>query len=312
MRPTPTPRRKAALLALLAGLAVGSAARAQGTPGDPYERLNRRSFALDQVLERRAIRPAAVFYAHAVPSFLRARLRAAFSNVGEPIVLINDLLQGRPATAGRTFARLAVNTTFGLAGFFDVAARQLPHHDNGFGVTLGRYGVRPGPYVYLPVLGPSTFRDLAGSGVDIALNPLTWMRYPKDYIVGPVSTITGGAGPSRPGGRRPQGPGRPVHRRVRHPALGLPAEPPGADHRRAGGRQRPAQLRRPRRGPGRPPRGELERPRRRAAAPRRARSAGPAVRARGRRRPHRHHGAAGRARAAACAAGGFALEGARS
>ena len=192
MRPTPTPRRKAALLALLAGLAVGSAARAQGTPGDPYERLNRRSFALDQVLERRAIRPAAVFYAHAVPSFLRARLRAAFSNVGEPIVLINDLLQGRPATAGRTFARLAVNTTFGLAGFFDVAARQLPHHDNGFGVTLGRYGVRPGPYVYLPVLGPSTFRDLAGSGVDIALNPLTWIRYPKDYIVGPVSTITGG------------------------------------------------------------------------------------------------------------------------
>lgn len=196
MRPTPTPRRKAALTALLAALACGSAAQAQGAsggaPGDPYERLNRRSFALDQVLERRAIRPAAVFYAHAVPSFVRARLRAAFSNVGEPVVFINDLLQGRPGTAGRTFARMAVNTTFGLAGFFDVAARQLPHHDNGFGVTLGRYGVRSGPYVYLPVLGPSTVRDLGGAGVDIALNPLTWIRYPKDYIVGPVSTITGG------------------------------------------------------------------------------------------------------------------------
>ncbi|MBE7217888.1 MAG: VacJ family lipoprotein [Caulobacteraceae bacterium] len=159
---------------------------------DPWERTNRRFFALDRVIDRRALRPAAVFYSHAVPSFIRARIRSALSNLGEPLVIINDTLQGRPRSAGRTFVRLAVNTTFGLAGLFDVAARQLPHHDNGFGITLGRWGVRTGPYVYLPVLGPSTVRGLVGSGMDIAANPFTWIRYPADQIVGPATTIAGG------------------------------------------------------------------------------------------------------------------------
>ncbi len=159
---------------------------------DPWERSNRRFFAVDQVIERRALRPAAVFYGHAVPGFVRARIRSALSNLTEPLVFINDTLQGRPGAAGRTFVRLAVNTTFGLAGLFDVAGRQLPHHDNGFAITLGRWGVKSGPYVYLPVLGPSTVRDLAGSGIDIAANPLTWIRYPADEIVGPVTTVAGG------------------------------------------------------------------------------------------------------------------------
>ena len=194
--------------ALLATLALfGSGARAQSpapvataTPvegtaslDDPWERTNRRFFAINEVLDRRAFRPGAVFYKHAAPRPIRTALRHAFSNLGEPLVAVNDLLQGRFGLAGRTLSRLAVNTTFGLAGLLDVATPGgLPHHDNGFGLTLGRYGVRSGPYVYLPVLGPSTVRDLAGGGVDVALNPLTWTRYPYDYAVGASSTVLGG------------------------------------------------------------------------------------------------------------------------
>ena len=206
MRLSPHRARQFALLALGAWLAAAPAgpagaaalqparAAAPTAPGDPFERVNRRVFAFNQALYRRALRPAAVFYAHAVPSFLRARLRSAFSNLGEPVVAINDALQGRLRTAGATFTRLAVNTTFGLAGLFDVAGAggRIPHHDNGFGVTLGRWGVRPGPYLYLPVVGPSTVRELAGSGVDIGLNPMTYVRYPYDYRVGAASTVLGG------------------------------------------------------------------------------------------------------------------------
>ncbi len=172
--------------------AAAAAAPDAFATNDPWERTNRRVFAFNQALDRRAIRPASVFYSHAVPRFLRARLRSALSNLGEPLVFINDVLQGRFGTAGATFTRLAANTTFGLAGLFDVSGRQIPHHDNGFGVTLGRYGVRAGPYVYLPVLGPSTVRDLVGSGIDAAANPLTWTRYPHDEIVGPVTGVLGG------------------------------------------------------------------------------------------------------------------------
>ena len=166
---------------------------AAASPGDPWERTNRRFFAINAVLDRRAFRPGAVFYKHATPRPIRTALRHAFANLGEPLVAANDLLQGRFGLAGRTLSRLAVNTTFGLAGLLDVATPGgLPHHDNGFGTTLGRYGVKSGPYVYLPVLGPSTVRDLAGGGVDAALNPLTWTRYPFDYAVGASSTVLGG------------------------------------------------------------------------------------------------------------------------
>lgn len=166
---------------------------AAASPDDPWERTNRRFFAVNAVIDRRALRPGAVFYKHAAPRPIRTGLRHAFSNLGEPLVAVNDLLQGRFGLAGRTLVRVAVNTTFGLGGFLDVAAPGgLPHHDNGFGLTLGRYGVRSGPYVYLPLLGPSTVRDLAGGGVDAALNPFIWTRYPYDYAVGAGSSVLGG------------------------------------------------------------------------------------------------------------------------
>lgn len=184
----PAPGSRSAAIA-----AAGAAAPDAFAANDPWERVNRRFFALNAVLDRSAFRPGAIFYKRATPRPIREGLRHLFSNLGEPLVAVNDLLQGRFGLAGRTLTRAAVNTTFGLGGVLDVAAAGgLPHHDNGFGLTLARRGVRSGPYVYLPVLGPSTVRDLAGGGVDIALNPLTWTRYPYDYGVGAASTVLGG------------------------------------------------------------------------------------------------------------------------
>ena len=144
---------------------------------DPFEGMNRKVFAFNQGLDRRLIRPLAIFVHHATPRVLRSAMGNFLSNLGEPIVFINDGLQGRPITAFRTVVRFAVNTTLGVAGVFDVAGKgDLPHHDNGFGLTLARWGAGPGPYLYLPVVGPNTVRDAFGALADIGANPLTYTR----------------------------------------------------------------------------------------------------------------------------------------
>lgn len=166
---------------LLLGAACTAAAtpcRAAGDPADPWEGMNRRFFAIEEALDRHFIGPAASAFGK-TPSPLRGGLRNFGLNLEEPVVFVNDILQGRPGQAARTLARLAIDTTFGLAGVIDVAKRNhLPHHDNGFGTTLGRWGAAPGPYLFLPLLGPSTLRDAFGGVADIGLNPLTYARYP--------------------------------------------------------------------------------------------------------------------------------------
>jgi len=182
--------RTVCLAALLAGVAAASSAYAQASQpparpmtvsssgvNDPFEGFNRKVFAFNQMLDRRFIRPVAVFVHHATPRVIRSAMSNFLSNLGEPLVAVNDGLQGRPVTAVKTVARFAVNTTVGVAGVFDVAGKgDLPHHDNGFGLTLARWGVGPGPYLYLPVVGPNTLRDGFGSIADIAANPLTYTR----------------------------------------------------------------------------------------------------------------------------------------
>ena len=188
-------RRPALFAAACAGMFLAtSAAHAQAAPNpDPYEGFNRKSYNLSQSVDRKALRPAAKAWERIVPKIFRAGLRNAYSNLGEPVVFFNDLMQLRPSDASVTLRRFIVNSTFGVAGLADIAKTDgLPHHDNGFGVTLGRAGVGPGPYVYLPVLGPSTQRDLFGSGVDTLLNPLTWIGYGARTPVGIAQTISGG------------------------------------------------------------------------------------------------------------------------
>lgn len=165
------------------------------TPGDPLEGFNRRLFAAHQAADRKFLRPVAMGYRHVVPKPVRSGLRHFFSNLGEPIVFLNDLLQFKPGRAARTFARFAINSTIGMGGLIDVAKTpefKLPHHDNGFGNTLAYYGVGPGPYLFLPFVGPTTLRDFIGGQGDGFVLPLS-VGTPFDrweYQV-PKAVITG-------------------------------------------------------------------------------------------------------------------------
>ena len=142
--------------------------------GDPLERLNRRFFRSNQKFDRALFRPAAMGYSRAVPRPVRSGLRNIFSNLSEPIVFLNYLLQLKPGKAAETAVRFAINSTIGLGGALDLAKEpsiRLPHRPNGLGNTLGYYGVKPGPYLFLPFVGPTTLRDLLGGVGDSAVLP---------------------------------------------------------------------------------------------------------------------------------------------
>ncbi|MGI9170618.1 MAG: MlaA family lipoprotein, partial [Caulobacteraceae bacterium] len=183
----------AAVPAVAALCVAGAAAARPATPADPWESLNRRGYAINGVLDRILIRPAAMLYRALTPGAIGKGLHNAVTNLGEPLVFINDVLQLRPRRAAEATVRFAVNSTVGLAGLIDVVARDgIVHHDSGFGDTLGRYGVKPGPYLFVPVIGPSTVRDLFGAGVDIVTDPVHWANYPYRTEIGVGDTVIGG------------------------------------------------------------------------------------------------------------------------
>jgi phospholipid-binding lipoprotein MlaA len=141
---------------------------------DPLAPINRVSYAITQPIDRFILRPAAVVYKTVVPHPLRDGARNAIRNLNDPVIVLNDLLQLHPGRAIKSTVRFILNSTVGLGGLFDVARRKpfhIPHHANGFGDTLGFYGVPPLLYLYLPVLGPATLRDLAGEYVDDLAHP---------------------------------------------------------------------------------------------------------------------------------------------
>ena len=180
-----------AVLSAPAGAAL--AAAPGGTAGDPFERVNRVFFIVNGLLDVVLIRPLAIGYKRILPRPLRTVIRNAVSNLGEPVVAANDILQGHGKKAVRTITRFVGDSTFGVAGMFDVATPAgLPHHGNDFGITLAHYGVKSGPYLFLPVLGPTTVRDGIGSIADIGLNPLTYARYPDYQAVGIGTFLAGG------------------------------------------------------------------------------------------------------------------------
>jgi phospholipid-binding lipoprotein MlaA len=188
-----SPRRRLLLLGSTAALLLtAQPCFAQAEPSDPWEKMNRRFFAVQDVLDRRIFGPLARSYGQA-PSPLRSGLRNFARNLGEPLVAVNDVLQGRVGTAASTVGRFVINSTVGIAGLNDPAKDGgIPHHDNGFGTTLGRWGARPGPYLFLPLIGPSSVRDGFGSAADIGLNPLTYMQYTGKTYVGATTTVVGG------------------------------------------------------------------------------------------------------------------------
>lgn len=180
------------LLAPVAGLARTPHAAA-GTPGDPWERTNRRIFAFNQRLDRALIGPLSRLTSGLTPGPIGKAIHNFVVNLKETVVIVNDLLQARPGPAVRSAFRLVVNSTVGVLGVVDVAkALGDPAHKNGFGDTLGRWGAAPGPYLVVPVLGPSTVRDLFGSVVDDATVPIEEIDFPYRTEVDITVSIVSG------------------------------------------------------------------------------------------------------------------------
>lgn len=170
-----------ALLTLALGACASTEATSTGTVNDPYEGFNRQMFAFNNQVDKYAIGPAAEVYETVTPKFGRDRVSDFLANLRSPVIFVNDLLQGEGKRAGDTFARFAINSTVGIAGLWDVAGYNgIEGHREDFGQTLAVWGVDSGPYLVMPVIGPTTPRDLFGVGVDRAMDPLTWTEFESD------------------------------------------------------------------------------------------------------------------------------------
>lgn len=182
--------RRYALLLLLAACLPGLGACATRPPADepeaiaefeqnndPIEPFNRGSYAVHRAIDRNVLEPVARGYRAVVPAPVRTGVRNVLANLRTPVVLANDILQGESRRAGDTLGRFVVNSTLGVAGIFDVAGTRMGvrGHTEDFGQTFARWGIGEGPYLFIPVIGPSNPRDLAGFGLGIAADPLTWI-----------------------------------------------------------------------------------------------------------------------------------------
>ena len=148
--------------------------RGEPPPGDPLQDVNITSFQAVQSIDKAFVAPVANGYQKIVPEPVRDGVGNVLRNLSEPVNFLNFLLQFKIGKAAETLGRFAVNTTFGVGGLFDVAKTKpfdLPYRRNGFANTLGFYGVEPGPYFYLPLLGSTTLRDLAGNSIDLLVLP---------------------------------------------------------------------------------------------------------------------------------------------
>jgi len=149
----------ASCIALAGCAAVGT----EPNPVDPWEGTNRKIYAFNDTLDKAVIRPITELYAFMVPQPIRTCIFNAFTNMTEPWVGFNSLLQERGHDAINTWGRFLFNTTMGIGGCIDVASMNgQPRIPNDFGITLGVWGVPSGPYLVLPILGPSTVRDGIG------------------------------------------------------------------------------------------------------------------------------------------------------
>lgn len=171
--------------AALATLALSACATAPpASPGDiadPYEGFNRRMFAFNSGVDKYALAPAAEAYKTVTPSFARDRVSDFLGNLRSPVTFANDVLQAEPSRAGTTFARFGINTTVGLLGLWDAADHfGIKGHREDFGQTLAVWGVSSGPYLVMPLLGPTTPRDLFGRGVDMAIDPINYAQFDND------------------------------------------------------------------------------------------------------------------------------------
>lgn len=185
-------------LSLVLGLPLAAQAAKSTAPAreisDPIEPVNRFIFGFNDILDRFLIEPLAKGYKAVVPHVVRDGIQNFVRNLEAPVVVANQLLQGKVGDAGVTTARFVLNSTIGVAGLVDVASAQgLNYKDEDFGQTLATWGVGNGPYIVLPVLGPSSLRDAGGLAVDSFADPVRiyadntdhmWIYYTKEGLEG--------------------------------------------------------------------------------------------------------------------------------
>jgi phospholipid-binding lipoprotein MlaA len=161
--------------ALLSGCATGP------NPRDPYESFNRKMFAFNDTVDKVALKPAATAYKSVLPQFVQTGVNNFFGNLADLWTGANNLLQGKGKDGLTDFARFGLNSTLGLLGVLDIGSDVgLQKHNEDFGQTMGAWGVPSGPYLMLPLFGPSTVRDAAGIPLDIKADP--WAYKEPVYI----------------------------------------------------------------------------------------------------------------------------------
>ncbi len=172
-------------IALVALLTVAQPMGAYAaTPDDPFEPFNRGMYAAHRVMDGLIFGPAARAYKAILPAKVRKGLRNVINNLKEPAIAANDLLQAHPTQTAKTVVRFAINSTIGIGGVFDFAHDMgFPFHNNGFGATAGRYNVQPGPYLFIPLIGPTNFRDFLGYIADAVTNPLGFEPFTDGQVI---------------------------------------------------------------------------------------------------------------------------------
>ena len=175
-------RVKSAVIVVALTVLAGCATVKEPTKGDPFESYNRTMFNINDKIDQVALKPVAKGYVWAVPQPVRVSVTNFFGNIGDIYTAANNIVQLNIADGVSDIMRVVMNSVFGVAGLFDVASvAGLPKHNQDFGLTLGHYGVPAGPYIVLPLLGPSTARDTVGTVADYFGNLTsyvdpTWFR----------------------------------------------------------------------------------------------------------------------------------------
>jgi phospholipid-binding lipoprotein MlaA len=173
MKPLKTIYQRGAVVLCLLLSACATPMAERSDPRDPYENLNRKVFVVNQVFDQVLLKPVARGYSNYAPNFIQDTVGNFFGNLADVWTAVNNFLQGKPREGIQDTGRVAVNTVFGVAGLADVATKLgFPKHQEDFGQTLGVWGVKPGPFVMLPLFGPSTMRDAVAKPLDLYADPL--------------------------------------------------------------------------------------------------------------------------------------------
>jgi phospholipid-binding lipoprotein MlaA len=156
-------------------------------PIDPYEKINRKSYTFTDVVDRKIVAPIADYYIDYVPNPMQRSIGNFYDNLGYPNVILNAFLQGKVRQGFQDTLRFVVNTAIGLGGLFDMASPMgLPPHDEDFGQTLGVWGVDAKTYIFIPLLGPSSNRDVSGIPVAVFTNGLFYIG---TFVIGAPVTV---------------------------------------------------------------------------------------------------------------------------